>query len=460
MALLPPPPSSGRRRAPESTTNPFVDPSSQPVAFAGLVEGAMPAATTTVPLATQEIVATPQETAAAAAAEWSIFDELETKSPDQIDLEIEQMERDLAKLNAISSDYATLEADPVSQGLLAAPPQLLNQVPTSSSTSPMGEGIYDTPDIPTIPPPPRVQKAHVSQPQSAPAAAVPPPSDASRPLSMGESSSWLEFESPLPIGSAAAQSFTQFPPQSAQQPVPAPAASAIGDSSTIDRRAVKDLPLTHRGIHNFAPRHDEEISIRKGDPMNVDQATGDANDGWLKGTNLRTGKIGIFPAAVVMEKSNPGLRAALGIDSERFIVRFLGTVPLKRQKGLKYVTAAIEKVHSDRNEQSPPPSSVSVLQINKHGIKVFNTIEGKIDTSKNPRYFPLQNITYIASHPNNKRYFGFIFQIPSRDGVFACYIFASASSTVPICSALGRAFQKLKEAFLNYSNPTKDYYIE
>ena len=337
MALLPPPPSSGRRRAPESTTNPFVDPSSQPVAFAGLVEGAMPAAATTVPLATQEIVATPQETAAAAAAEWSIFDELETKSPDQIDLEIEQMERDLAKLNAISSDYATLEADPVSQGLLAAPPQLLNQVPTSSSTSPMGEGIYDTPDIPTIPPPPRVQKAHVSQPQSAPAAAVPPPSDASRPLSMGESSSWLEFESPLPIGSAAVQSFTQFPPQSAQQPVPAPA--AVGDSSTIDRRAVKDLPLTHRGIHNFAPRHDEEISIRKGDPMNVDQATGDANDGWLKGTNLRTGKIGIFPAAVVMEKSNPGLRAALGkkqeklflksrdrflgIDSERFIVRCL-----------------------------------------------------------------------------------------------------------------------------------------
>eukprot|EP00118_Oscarella_pearsei_P002672 m.11209 g.11209 ORF g.11209 m.11209 type:complete len:485 (+) comp23086_c1_seq1:14-1468(+) len=450
--LAPPPPSGKRRTAnPSAITNPFVDVSSPP---------AFPVQSDPFQAPEGDLLGSHVQAVPAAVtaknpgdADWSIFDELESKTPDQIDLEIEQMEQDLAKLNAMAVEYEQLEADPVTQGLAAAPNRLINEVPQS----PMGEGIYD---IPTLPPPPPVDKTRA---QAQPASSDFPTGDllggapAQAQPAVTREKSWLEFESPFPIGSGSAQSFTTFPPQAppaaTRQPTPT---AAAGGSATAERKA--SAPLTHRAIHNFIPRHDEEIELRKGDPVHMSV---DGGDGWFKGTNLRTGGKGIFPGSNVMGKADPGLKAALGISGpEKFIVRFIGTVPLKKGKGIKYVTGAIEKVHSARLSACPPPTGVTVMQVNTQGIKIFNTNQGKIDSTKRPKSFPLQNITYVASHPKNKRYFGFIFQIPSREGVYACYVFASASSTVPICEAIGRSFKKLKESFLNYSNPTKDYYIE
>merc|ERR1719507_2684356 len=58
------------------------------------------------------------------------------------------------------------------------------------------------------------------------------------------------------------------------------------------------LEPTHRGLHRFVPRHPDEIEIDIGDPVYVQK---EAEDLWCEGANLRTGLIGIFPIAHVVD---------------------------------------------------------------------------------------------------------------------------------------------------------------
>jgi hypothetical protein len=74
---------------------------------------------------------------------------------------------------------------------------------------------------------------------------------------------------------------------------PAPSAHQLLLSDRLDQ-----LEPTHRGLHRFQPRHKDEIEIDIGDPVYVQK---EAEDLWCEGANLRTGLIGIFPLAHVVD---------------------------------------------------------------------------------------------------------------------------------------------------------------
>ncbi len=92
-----------------------------------------------------------------------------------------------------------------------------------------------------------------------------------------------------------------------------------------------ELEPTHRGLHRFQPRHKDEIEIDIGDPVYVQK---EADDLWCEGANLRTGLIGIFPLAHVVDVDytdfDPnGGRGANGLSTgggrkERYLLEYIG----------------------------------------------------------------------------------------------------------------------------------------
>lgn len=59
-----------------------------------------------------------------------------------------------------------------------------------------------------------------------------------------------------------------------------------------------DLKQTHVALFKFFPRHKDEILLEEGDPVNVSKISEDL---WCDGTNLVSGKFGIFPSRYVAD---------------------------------------------------------------------------------------------------------------------------------------------------------------
>ena len=79
--------------------------------------------------------------------------------------------------------------------------------------------------------------------------------------------------------------------------------SAISFTNGVDK---PDLKQTHVALYRFIPRHKDEVTLDEGDPINV-ITFGD--DLWCEGTNLSSGKYGIFPsryAADILSGSGSG----------------------------------------------------------------------------------------------------------------------------------------------------------
>lgn len=47
--------------------------------------------------------------------------------------------------------------------------------------------------------------------------------------------------------------------------------------------------------HDFSPRSEDELSLKQGDKIKLEERDEDFNDGWFLGINLRTGIKGLFP---------------------------------------------------------------------------------------------------------------------------------------------------------------------
>ena len=55
---------------------------------------------------------------------------------------------------------------------------------------------------------------------------------------------------------------------------------------------------THRTLHRFVPRHEDELLLDLGDPVCVETK---CEDMWFEGINLKTGEDGCFPGQYVVE---------------------------------------------------------------------------------------------------------------------------------------------------------------
>ncbi|KAL3883764.1 hypothetical protein ACJMK2_029996 [Sinanodonta woodiana] len=219
----------------------------------------------------------------------------------------------------------------------------------------------------------------------------------------------------------------------------------------------KNLPVTHRGMHRFIPRHKDEMAIEIGDPIHVEKM---GDDLWCDGINLKTNQRGIFPSMYATDLQ------FLEEDEEedetsKFTLKFLGSIEVNYHKGDEILCQAINRVALARKStlnSAPPP--MCTLEINQFGIHMFDKSK---DTHENSNafthFFALKNVSFCGHHPRNERYFGFITKHP-HEYRYACHVFLGEKSTRSVSEAVGLAFKRFYQEYMAFTHPTEDIYME
>ncbi|KAI8589894.1 hypothetical protein BDZ88DRAFT_416302 [Geranomyces variabilis] len=76
--------------------------------------------------------------------------------------------------------------------------------------------------------------------------------------------------------------------------------SAPPQMKSVEAASKEGLNAKHRVVYDYEPQLVDELELAKGDSVEVFASF---DDGWGKGTNIRTGKVGTFPMACVELKS-------------------------------------------------------------------------------------------------------------------------------------------------------------
>ncbi|XP_043218299.1 JNK-interacting protein 1-like [Amphibalanus amphitrite] len=222
------------------------------------------------------------------------------------------------------------------------------------------------------------------------------------------------------------------------------------------------LEATHRGLYKFEPRHHDEITIDIGDPVYLIK---EADDLWCTGVNLRTGLRGVFPSAYVTDVDYADFDpSAPPVRKERYLLGYLGSVEARKHKGIEVITQAVQKVIGDVRA-APDPADAAfaypcILEISDQGVRM-------IDKSKpapnhvlcHDYFYEIKNVSFCGFHPQNRKYFGFVTKHP-QDLKFACHVFVSEESTRPVAEAVGRAFQRFYQKYLEAAYPIEEIFMD
>lgn len=214
------------------------------------------------------------------------------------------------------------------------------------------------------------------------------------------------------------------------------------------------LEPTHRGLHRFVPRHPDEIEVDIGDPVYVQK---EAEDLWCEGANLRSGEIGIFPIAHVVDVEYNDFdpdNTRRDDKKERYLLDYIGSVETSLYKGNIVLCQAVRKISLQQPLCQP---ICTVLEISDKGIKMLDKSE--TSSSGHDYFFNLKNITFCGFHPREPRYFGFVTKHPEKIK-YACHVFIGQRSTQPVAEACGRAFQRFYRKFMETAYPVEDIYLE
>lgn len=216
------------------------------------------------------------------------------------------------------------------------------------------------------------------------------------------------------------------------------------------------LDPTHRGLHRFIPRHYDEVEIDIGDPVYVQK---EAEDLWCEGANLRTGKIGIFPLAHVVDVEYNDFDPN-GVSSERkerYLLEYIGSVESHLYKGNAVLCQAVKKIVGAK---MAPKRHACVIEISDKGIKMID--KSRLNLSRHPNqdyFYSLKNVTFCGFHPSNSQYFGFVTKHPKLPK-YACHVFVGEGSTQHVAEACGRAFNRFYQKFIETAYPVEDIYLE
>ncbi|XP_053688566.1 JNK-interacting protein 1 [Sabethes cyaneus] len=243
---------------------------------------------------------------------------------------------------------------------------------------------------------------------------------------------------------------------------PAPQASSPATSpfpppyGGVPYSQLEMLEATHRGLHKFIPRHHDEIELEIGDPVYVQK---EAEDLWCEGVNLRTGRQGIFPSAYAVDLDyNDFDPTTMEMKRERYLVGYLGSVETREHKGTEVVCQAVQKIIRSKTES--PKAQACILEISDQGLRMVERSRNKKEKRPCIDYFySLKNVSFCAFHPRDHRYIGFITKHPTVQR-FACHVFQGTESTRPVAEAVGRAFQRFYQKFIETAYPIEDIYIE
>lgn len=228
--------------------------------------------------------------------------------------------------------------------------------------------------------------------------------------------------------------------------------SVIGGVAYND---VDMLEATHRALHKFIPRHEDEIEIEIGDPIYVQK---EADDLWCEGVNLRTSRMGIFPSAYAVDcdysdwdSSNEHGRR------ERYLLGYIGSVETLAHKGTSVVCQAVRRVIG--NTGNEPEFHPCTLEVSDQGLRMVDRRKRNQNEPCIDYFYSLKNVSFCAFHPRDHRYLGFITKHPTLQR-FACHVFRGHDSTRPVAEAVGRAFQRFYQKFIETAYPVEDIYIE
>uniref|UniRef100_A0A182X775 SH3 domain-containing protein n=1 Tax=Anopheles quadriannulatus TaxID=34691 RepID=A0A182X775_ANOQN len=243
------------------------------------------------------------------------------------------------------------------------------------------------------------------------------------------------------------------PPVQPVSPVTSPFPPPYGG---VPYSQLEMLEATHRALHKFIPRHHDEIEIEIGDPIYVQK---EAEDLWCEGVNLRTGRQGIFPSAYAVDLDyNDFDPTSVEMKRERYLLGYLGSVETMAHKGTGVVCQAVRKIVGNGTES--PKAQPCILEISDQGLRMVDRSRNK--KSKGPcidYFYSLKNVSFCAFHPRDHRYIGFITKHPTVQR-FACHVFQGTESTRPVAEAVGRAFQRFYQKFIETAYPIEDIYID
>ncbi|XP_058836547.1 JNK-interacting protein 1 [Topomyia yanbarensis] len=249
--------------------------------------------------------------------------------------------------------------------------------------------------------------------------------------------------------------FKSMSPQAPQatSPVTSPCPAPYGG---VPFSQLEMLEATHRGLHKFIPRHHDEIDLEIGDPIYVQK---EAEDLWCEGVNLRTGRQGIFPSAYAVDLDyNDFDPTTVEMKRERYLLGYMGSVETLAHKGTGVVCQAVKKIVGNGGES--PKAQACILEISDQGLRMVDRSRNKKDKRPCIDYFySLKNVSFCAFHPRDHRYIGFITKHPTVQR-FACHVFQGTESTRPVAEAVGRAFQRFYQKFIETAYPIEDIYIE
>lgn len=218
------------------------------------------------------------------------------------------------------------------------------------------------------------------------------------------------------------------------------------------------LEGTHRGLHKFIPRHEDEIEVEIGDPIYVQK---EADDLWCEGVNLRTGRLGIFPSAYAVDSDLSDWDSTTEHGRrERYLLGYLGSVETWAHKGTSVVCQAVRRVvgnaSASGNEPQPHPC---ILEVSDQGLRMVDRRKRNVNDPCIDYFYSLKNVSFCAFHPRDHRYLGFITKHPTLQR-FACHVFRGNDSTRPVAEGVGRAFQRFYQKFIETAYPIEDIYIE
>ncbi|RVE46691.1 hypothetical protein evm_008654 [Chilo suppressalis] len=230
-----------------------------------------------------------------------------------------------------------------------------------------------------------------------------------------------------------------------------------GNMTTVPHSQLEMLEATHRGLHKFNPRHHDEIEVEIGDPIYVQK---EADDLWCEGVNLRTGQQGIFPSAYAVDMDyNDFDPANAKVKRERYLLGYMGSVETLAHKGTGVVCQAVKKIVGECSGE--PTLQPCILEVSDQGLRMVD--RSKADRNRSAPcidyFYSLKNVSFCAFHPRDHRYLGFITKHPTLQR-FACHVFRGQESTRPVAEAVGRAFQRFYQKFIETAYPIEDIYIE
>ncbi|XP_011295794.2 JNK-interacting protein 1 isoform X1 [Musca domestica] len=259
-------------------------------------------------------------------------------------------------------------------------------------------------------------------------------------------------------GHSTAHSPTDFKSMSPQITSPVSESPVPQPFGGVPFAQLEMLEATHRGLHKFIPRHNDEIEIEIGDPVYVQK---EADDLWCEGVNLRTGRQGIFPSAYAVDLDyNEFDPTVQQVKKERYLLGYLGSVETLAHKGTGVVCQAVRKIVGEYGNS--PTGQVCILEISDQGLRMVDRSTPNNKKDKKPcidYFYSLKNVSFCAFHPRDHRFIGFITKHPTVQR-FACHVFKGSESTRPVAEAVGRAFQRFYQKFIETAYPIEDIYIE